>query len=63
MIMVLAMNSCICCSHTLLKHIRGNQIHWFCRNCWQSMPVFLEENISNQNLQTLNRNKCFQSNR
>lgn len=37
------MNNCPCCSHTLLKHIRRNKIYWFCRNCWQSMPVFSEE--------------------
>jgi hypothetical protein len=33
------MNSCPCCSNQLLRHVRGNEIYWFCRNCWQQMPV------------------------
>jgi len=32
------MITCPCCSRQLLRHIRQNQIHWFCRSCWQSMP-------------------------
>jgi hypothetical protein len=43
MIGVLAMNNCTCCSNVLLRHIRGNEVYWFCRNCWQTMPVFSEE--------------------
>jgi len=35
------MISCPCCSGLLLPHIRSDaQIHWFCRHCWQDMPVF-----------------------
>ncbi|OKH32755.1 hypothetical protein NIES2119_25355 [[Phormidium ambiguum] IAM M-71] len=34
------MASCPCCSHTLLRHIRHNQIFWYCRHCWQEMPNF-----------------------
>ncbi|WP_407888559.1 hypothetical protein [Scytonema sp. NUACC26] len=33
------MNYCPCCSHQLLRHIRSNEIYWFCRSCWQDMPV------------------------
>ncbi|HIK03103.1 MAG TPA: hypothetical protein IGS40_00060 [Trichormus sp. M33_DOE_039] len=40
------MISCPCCSGLLLPHIRGSEIHWFCRHCWQDMPVFYRENPS-----------------
>ncbi|KAF3884041.1 MULTISPECIES: hypothetical protein [Nostocales] len=33
------MNYCPCCSHQLLRHIRNHEIYWFCRSCWQEMPV------------------------
>ncbi|WP_081402929.1 hypothetical protein [Scytonema hofmannii] len=33
------MNYCPCCSDQLLRHIRSNEIHWFCRSCWQDMPA------------------------
>ncbi|MCF4969659.1 hypothetical protein [Nostoc sp. CMAA1605] len=38
------MISCPCCSDLLLPHIRGSEVHWFCRHCWQDMPVFQKEN-------------------
>ncbi|OKH53626.1 hypothetical protein [Scytonema sp. HK-05] len=31
--------SCPCCSHRLLQHIRNNRVYWFCRTCWQEMPL------------------------
>ncbi|MFB2771017.1 hypothetical protein ACE1AT_17250 [Pelatocladus sp. BLCC-F211] len=31
--------NCLCCSHRLLQHIRNNRVYWFCRNCWQEMPL------------------------
>ncbi len=34
------MISCPCCSGLLLPHIRHSEVHWFCRHCWQDMPVF-----------------------
>nr|WP_013334642.1 hypothetical protein [Gloeothece verrucosa]ADN17892.1 hypothetical protein Cyan7822_6045 [Gloeothece verrucosa PCC 7822] len=33
------MNNCPCCSHIMLRHIRNHQLYWFCRNCWQEMPL------------------------
>ncbi|HBE17117.1 MAG TPA: hypothetical protein DEG17_16845 [Cyanobacteria bacterium UBA11149] len=33
------MSNCPCCSNKLLRHIRAHQIYWFCRHCWQEMPV------------------------
>ncbi|QLE54741.1 hypothetical protein [Nostoc sp. TCL26-01] len=41
------MISCPCCSGLLLPHIRGSEVHWFCRHCWQDMPVFsLQTSVS-----------------
>ncbi|MBD2683597.1 MULTISPECIES: hypothetical protein [Nostoc] len=34
------MNYCPCCSGVLLEHIRGGETYWFCRHCWQEMPVY-----------------------
>ncbi|MBD2736341.1 hypothetical protein H6H03_21035 [Nostoc paludosum FACHB-159] len=33
------MNNCPCCSHQLLRHIRRQEIYYFCRTCWLEMPV------------------------
>ena len=33
------MNYCPCCTDILLRHTNGNGIYWFCRTCWQAMPV------------------------
>jgi len=40
------MNYCSCCSRLLLPHIRVSGLAWFCRHCWQDMPVFYLENPS-----------------
>ena len=40
------MTNCPCCSDRLLQHIYGHEIHWFCRTCWQEMPVLSEEKCS-----------------
>ena len=34
------MNYCPCCSNLLLEHIRHTKSYWFCRHCWQEMPVY-----------------------
>ncbi|MCC5603213.1 hypothetical protein [Nostoc favosum] len=34
------MNYCPCCSSVLLEHVRGAESYWFCRHCWQEMPVY-----------------------
>ncbi len=41
------MNTCPCCSNSLLRHIRKHEVYHFCRSCWQEMPVFslLERNL------------------
>jgi DNA-directed RNA polymerase subunit M/transcription elongation factor TFIIS len=40
------MSYCPCCSNTLLQHIRGSEVYWFCRHCWQEMPVWEENSNS-----------------
>ncbi|MBR8837371.1 MAG: hypothetical protein DSM106950_26015 [Stigonema ocellatum SAG 48.90 = DSM 106950] len=32
-------NTCLCCSETLLRHIRLRGIYWRCSHCHQEMPV------------------------
>ncbi|OUL22956.1 hypothetical protein [Nostoc sp. 106C] len=34
------MSYCPCCSNILLQHLRGSEVYWFCRHCWQEMPVW-----------------------
>ncbi|WP_414545031.1 hypothetical protein [Nostoc sp. CCY0012] len=40
------MNYCPCCSGILLQHIRASGMTWFCRHCWQDMPVYHYVNSS-----------------
>jgi len=45
------MTNCPCCSHTLVQHISKSGTYWFCRHCWQEMPIFSENrSISLTNL-------------
>ncbi|PZV09360.1 MAG: hypothetical protein DCF22_18645 [Leptolyngbya sp.] len=37
------MTLCPCCAHLLLRHIRRQQVYWFCRQCWQEMPALKQE--------------------
>lgn len=37
---------CPCCADLLLPHIRSHEIYWFCRTCWQDMPVLSQKNCS-----------------
>ncbi|GAB4523499.1 MAG: hypothetical protein Tsb0014_01100 [Pleurocapsa sp.] len=30
---------CPCCSNKLLHHVGHHRDYWFCRSCWQEMPV------------------------
>lgn len=30
---------CPCCSNKLIHHISNHRDYWFCRRCWQEMPV------------------------
>ena len=33
------MNNCPFCSGLLLRHIRGFEVYYFCRNCWHCLPA------------------------
>ncbi|PSB24140.1 hypothetical protein C7B82_28250 [Stenomitos frigidus ULC18] len=33
------MNACPCCSNSMLRHVRHHEVYWFCRSCWQEMPL------------------------
>lgn len=24
----------------MLRHVRQHQVYWFCRSCWQEMPLY-----------------------
>jgi hypothetical protein len=32
-------NACSCCSKLMLRHINRSRTYWFCRSCWQEMPL------------------------
>jgi hypothetical protein len=40
------MKTCPCCSSRLLRHISDHEVYWFCRHCWQAMPVMSEKKMS-----------------
>lgn len=42
------MTNCPCCSNQMLRHVRQREVYWFCRECWQEMPVY---NLSVSSLQ------------
>lgn len=37
------MPNCPCCSDELLHYVHGTSIYWFCRSCWQEMPVLVTD--------------------
>ncbi len=40
------MNYCPCCKDILLYHADANGTYWFCRSCWQAMPIsFCKQSI------------------
>ncbi|VXD23085.1 hypothetical protein PL8927_760272 [Planktothrix serta PCC 8927] len=38
------MNTCPCCSSPMLRHARQHQVYWFCRSCWEEMPLLEVQN-------------------
>lgn len=32
-------NGCPCCGGSLLRHVRHGELYWFCKTCWQEVPV------------------------
>ncbi|MEC4804994.1 MAG: hypothetical protein SAJ12_05925 [Jaaginema sp. PMC 1079.18] len=51
----MSLYSCPCCSHSLLRHIRSQQIYWYCRHCHQAMPNLSLE-IAANHINILNNN-------
>ncbi|NJL11104.1 MAG: hypothetical protein HC908_15615 [Calothrix sp. SM1_7_51] len=39
-------NNCPCCGGSLLRHIRQGEIYWFCKSCWQEVPVLTVNRVS-----------------
>ena len=31
-------NTCCCCEGTLLKHVKQDEVYWYCADCHQEMP-------------------------
>jgi ribosomal protein L37AE/L43A len=40
-------NSCPCCGGSLLRHVRHGTVYWFCKTCWQEVPLLSVSPISN----------------
>lgn len=40
------MTTCPCCSNAMVRHIRHQQVSWFCRHCWQEMPVLEQPGLN-----------------
>lgn len=34
---------CLYCSNRLIRHIQQREVYWFCRTCWQRVPVMEAE--------------------
>ncbi len=39
-------NSCPCCGGSLLRHARHGEIYWFCKTCWQEVPLLTVSRLS-----------------
>jgi len=44
---------CPCCSDKLIHHIGHQRDYWFCRGCWQEMPV-IENKVTTQKSNQIN---------
>jgi ribosomal protein L37AE/L43A len=31
--------SCPCCGDRLLRHVRHDEVYWFCKTCYQEIPL------------------------
>ncbi|NMG10931.1 hypothetical protein [Brasilonema sp. UFV-L1] len=40
-------NSCPCCGGSLLRHVRHGELYWFCKTCWQEVPLLTVSQIPN----------------
>lgn len=49
------MNTCPCCSETLIRYIRKGGIYWYCSHCHQEMPNLSSMVIAQQEKAKLER--------
>lgn len=40
-------NSCPCCGGSLLRHVRHGEVYWFCKTCWQEVPLLSVHRLPN----------------
>ncbi|WP_071599861.1 hypothetical protein [Mastigocladopsis repens] len=40
-------NNCPCCGGSLLRHVRHGELYWFCKTCWQEVPVLTVSQMPN----------------
>ncbi|AFZ59921.1 hypothetical protein H6G54_03300 [Anabaena cylindrica FACHB-243] len=40
------MNTCPCCSNIMTRNFRQHHIYWFCRSCWQEMPILAQKSLN-----------------
>jgi hypothetical protein len=52
--MSIKINSCLCCGGSVLRHIRHNQIYWFCTSCKQEVPLLNNSILPDLPTQTTN---------
>ncbi|MFM7407138.1 MAG: hypothetical protein ACKO3K_10860 [Cuspidothrix sp.] len=52
--MSIIVNNCPCCGGSILRHVRHNQVYWFCLSCRQEVPVLTVDGVSKSNLETRN---------
>ncbi|MBW4498414.1 MAG: hypothetical protein KME57_02190 [Scytonema hyalinum WJT4-NPBG1] len=45
--MSLSSNSCPCCGGSLLRHVRHGEFYWFCKTCWQEVPLLSVSRMPN----------------
>lgn len=45
--MNISANSCPCCGSPLLRHIRQGELYWFCKSCWQEVPMLTQSYLHN----------------
>ncbi len=38
-------NNCPCCGSALLRHVRHGELYWFCKTCWQEVPLLNVNNL------------------
>lgn len=45
--MTMRANGCPCCGSSLLRHVRHSEVYWFCKTCWQEVPLLTVISLPN----------------